>query len=275
MIQQARFGVGLALLPGFTDFRKVVRSPRLKGLPRLRLLLAGLHAQGGISALDGGRRAHTPRIETDHVVAGQQLLRETLLRPLNQTDAGAARPARIDKQRTPRLTIRRPLLHSNLDRCAVRVVVIHRHRHRRARELALLLGPVHAPGVTTRIPRHLLVIERLQPLRYCRAIPRVIRSRGMRAGSLRRGIGGQSRHHRPRQQRTPHQGSSQGPFPPPTGMSRTRISFPHCHWFPFSFSRLDDLLAGSPSCLGVVTIPEPDARIAPGRTHHGPLIPWA
>ena len=109
----------------------------------------------------------------------------------------------------------------------------------------------------------------------CRAIPRVIRSRGMRAGSLRRGIGGQSRHHRPRQQRTPHQGSSQGPFPPPTGMSRTRISFPHCHWFPFSFSRLDDLLAGSPSCLGVVTIPEPDARIAPGRTRHGPLIPWA
>ena len=56
--------------------------------------------------------------------------------------------------------------HCDLDGFTVWVVVVHWDGHHGAGEFALLLGPVHATGIAAGIPRHFLVIERLQPLRH-------------------------------------------------------------------------------------------------------------
>ena len=69
MVEEAGFGVCLALLPELADLREIVRTPGLEELTRLRLLPTEWSGRLSVSAVDGSGGPDTAGVETDYVIA--------------------------------------------------------------------------------------------------------------------------------------------------------------------------------------------------------------
>ena len=145
-------------VPSSADGIDMVQKPRRAGL---RLagrvhLLSPLHGGGGRrrrrvirtgslgvelgigQAVDRRRGAHAAGVEADDVVGADQVLGEVGAGTLDQLNARASRPARVNEQGPDRVPARGPLLHRDLDRLATGVVVVQRHLDLGAREVGLL-----------------------------------------------------------------------------------------------------------------------------------------